>query len=554
MKSISSKGQTMVTEILNRISAACGSENQSIEKPFSELRVFVFLFLVLFSVVLPSLAFASGVSTIVVEKASQQSIIAPASAHITPIDSEGYPIPGVSKNSVTILIDDKRLKPKSVKNFARPIYVIFLVDVSGTMQGPPINKSKLFISQFVQQMNPNDRVALIAFSDSTEVLLQASPPTDVSQFLNQLVAKGKRTELYRSVIDALELANEPNVPKRKIIVVLSDGKDESKSYSSQDVIQQAKKISVPIYTVGFGKKYQKYQMNLERISSHTGGIFTEASIYQNFSDVGSLVHQQVMGQIIVEWKRNFKVTNEKSVSIEIKKDTFQKIVQIDLPEKSGISLLVLIIGLAVIIALGALVFVIFRNKKREVQAKEQELRAVSQREAEEKQRRIIAEKEAEHAAQESEKIQEVVRGIAREKQRVCKKCGRVMDPRWNECLFCKQEDARQQALSRKDVPVYKQTRLRFVSGSKTGQVITLPGYGELTIGAESGNDLVFLDRTVSGNHAKITINENRYFIEDLESSNGTHIDSQRLTSYFLHPLIDGQRIKMGEVVAIFEAE
>lgn len=52
--------------------------------------------------------------------------------------------------------------------------------------------------------------------------------------------------------------------------------------------------------------------------------------------------------------------------------------------------------------------------------------------------------------------------------------------------------------------------------------------GRTTIGRKSENTVVISDPSVSGYHAAITIDENKVFIEDLGSTNGTFIDGVRI--------------------------
>lgn len=66
------------------------------------------------------------------------------------------------------------------------------------------------------------------------------------------------------------------------------------------------------------------------------------------------------------------------------------------------------------------------------------------------------------------------------------------------------------------------------SDLKTGSVI--PVRGEVTIGRKEGNSLVIPDQHVSGQHAKIFIKNDVLYIEDLNSTNGTFINGERVNS------------------------
>ena len=71
----------------------------------------------------------------------------------------------------------------------------------------------------------------------------------------------------------------------------------------------------------------------------------------------------------------------------------------------------------------------------------------------------------------------------------------------------------------------------------------------LTIGRSEGQSLRLKgDKKVSTSHARITTDGERYFLEDLGSTNGTQVNGERILSA---PLRSGDRIKIGETLLVF---
>ena len=83
--------------------------------------------------------------------------------------------------------------------------------------------------------------------------------------------------------------------------------------------------------------------------------------------------------------------------------------------------------------------------------------------------------------------------------------------------------------------------------SETGKVYPLRA-GVNTVGRESG-DIVLPDKTVSRHHAQLVYDEDRgiYSVEDTESTNGTHVNNQRLLPKIPHPILPGDDIQFGSV-------
>jgi hypothetical protein len=72
--------------------------------------------------------------------------------------------------------------------------------------------------------------------------------------------------------------------------------------------------------------------------------------------------------------------------------------------------------------------------------------------------------------------------------------------------------------------------------------------GVLQIGRESSHELVLSDPRVSRSHARIVHTAQGYVIEDLQSTNGTHVNGERITSQYLRP---GDQIQVGDTHLIF---
>ncbi len=97
-----------------------------------------------------------------------------------------------------------------------------------------------------------------------------------------------------------------------------------------------------------------------------------------------------------------------------------------------------------------------------------------------------------------------------------------------------------------------QYRLVVRQGPIPGQIFEL-NKPEISIGRDIANDFVINDAEVSRQHAKLTLEGDRYRIEDQNSTNGTYIDGQRLIGP--HLMAIGEIIMFGDNVGvIFDGE
>lgn len=74
----------------------------------------------------------------------------------------------------------------------------------------------------------------------------------------------------------------------------------------------------------------------------------------------------------------------------------------------------------------------------------------------------------------------------------------------------------------------------------------LPLKEKVTLGRRPDNDLVFADTTVSGSHCAITVEEDAVFLCDLGSTNGTYINTKRIS--------EKVEIHKGDIIALGQLE
>lgn len=72
----------------------------------------------------------------------------------------------------------------------------------------------------------------------------------------------------------------------------------------------------------------------------------------------------------------------------------------------------------------------------------------------------------------------------------------------------------------------------------------------VTIGRRPDNDIVIEDLAISGEHAVIVMQNNDAFLEDMNSTNGTHVNGQPVKKHFL---LDNDTIELAKYRILFKA-
>ena len=91
-------------------------------------------------------------------------------------------------------------------------------------------------------------------------------------------------------------------------------------------------------------------------------------------------------------------------------------------------------------------------------------------------------------------------------------------------------------------------RLTIQNGSMSGHSY-LFHQGVTTIGRTNGNDLIISERTVSRRHARLWFDNGRWFLQDLQSANGTLLNNTKVLAPVA--LKDGDVINFGDEIVVF---
>lgn len=167
------------------------------------------------------------------------------------------------------------------KDSKQGLDIVLCVDVSGTMKGRPFRETRGALRNFITMTKgrPMDRIALISFADKVTV---ESAFDDTRERLDNAVdglkIHGKRTVLYQALYDSFDMFKDDELPKRQRVIVISDGKDENSTKSSDNVIKRStdRHPPIPIDAVGRGKIEKQYMKSLTEIAKSTFGSFVHA--------------------------------------------------------------------------------------------------------------------------------------------------------------------------------------------------------------------------------------------------------------------------------------
>ncbi|HVZ20731.1 MAG TPA: VWA domain-containing protein [Vicinamibacterales bacterium] len=240
----------------------------------------------------------------------------------TVTDRDGRLVTGLGRDDFQVKDNGKPQPLTDFDNSPQPIRLIVMLDVSGSMEG---NLSLLrdASAQLFARLRDDDKAKVGSFGHEIEIAPRFSnDPGDLAGALPHAIAPDAPTPLWRAVDEAMS-AFDPNEDIRKVVLVLSDGKDtgplsfRDRPSSEADVIDRARQEDVMIYGVGmrsrqrvppqFGMGRGSLQQmlladlpdpGLAKVAEETGGGYIEIKLGEDlgaaFERVADELHTQYL--------------------------------------------------------------------------------------------------------------------------------------------------------------------------------------------------------------------------------------------------------------------
>jgi Ca-activated chloride channel family protein len=226
-------------------------------------------------------------------------------------DKKGRLVTGLKAADFTLT--DERV-PQQIKYFSvessEPVAIAFVLDVSGSMrQSGKLDAAKEAVRFFVDQLRPQDRFALICFADE-QVSWVTEFTSDRERFLERLaVQEGYGQTALNDAVAAIPKLVDERTTGRKAIVLITDGVDNASRLTLEQSVVTARKVEVPIFTVGFStlpweerKKTKDLGFNmavLQLFADETGGALFVVQDPDELKEAVSRISTQLRHQYLI---------------------------------------------------------------------------------------------------------------------------------------------------------------------------------------------------------------------------------------------------------------
>jgi Ca-activated chloride channel family protein len=215
--------------------------------------------------------------------------------YVTVSDKAGRRITNLPQSAFTVLEDGA---PQQIKIFAlqdAPLSMGLIIDNSGNMRDKRA-KVKAAGLALVRDSNPEDEVFIVNFNDEAWLDLPhgkdfTSDVKDMEEALTRIDSRGG-TAMWDAIRMAIDHLKEKARKDKKVLVVITDGNDNSSLVSLVNLVKQAQR-EVLIYAVGLlsdeeKREAKRAKKDLNVLTESTGG---ESFFPESISEVDRIAHQ-----------------------------------------------------------------------------------------------------------------------------------------------------------------------------------------------------------------------------------------------------------------------
>jgi Ca-activated chloride channel homolog len=206
--------------------------------------------------------------------------------------------------------------PQTVTYFRKseaPLVLTLLLDSSSSMQLKLPTAQRAAVG-FVEQLTPADTASVLQFGTRVTTLQELT--RDRAALVNAIrrSAADGQTALYTAAYVALRqlgnvaVADQGNGLRRRVLVVLSDGKDNASALSYNDVLDAASRSDTVIYCIAL-RALDLFDSSdddnsiflLRQLAEHTGGRIFMVRDAQALTDVYRRIHEELQHQYMLAY-------------------------------------------------------------------------------------------------------------------------------------------------------------------------------------------------------------------------------------------------------------
>lgn len=294
-------------------------------------------------------------------------------AFVSVKNEKGETVNGLAPGLFKTRIDSEDLRGRqSVYQFSmktEPVDYTILISNNGIMEGEPLDFQKNALIQFIDYMQKDETLSLYTIGDDAVPIIENQKKETIdTSLINDIQLSEVQPRIYDSLMNVIRKSEQKST-RRKVIIILSDGRDQNSRFTKEQLDSTLTEKSIPVYSVGFRVLSSAGLSALNQVSEVSSGTYVYSDI-SKIPDSLKSVKDIITKCYVIDYKiKNVKPDNsfhlmEVSVSERDSEGRGQKtFFALKLPVPKWLKILIIIFAV-VLIAVLVVLFIISKIQIR----------------------------------------------------------------------------------------------------------------------------------------------------------------------------------------------
>ena len=223
--------------------------------------------------------------------------------HASVVDKNGKLLTNIPQSAFKIQEDGVEQPLKLFRREDVPVSMGIIVDNSGSMNGKRSRVAAAAL-ELVKQSNPDDEVFIVNFNDDTHI--DQVLTNDVKKLQAALARMESRggTAMRDALSTSIDYVKKNGKKDKKVLVVITDGNDNSSNISLEQVLRKSRDSEVLIYAIGLlseeeARDARAAKKALKTLTEAAGGMDYYPKNLSDVQEITPRVAREIRNQYIL---------------------------------------------------------------------------------------------------------------------------------------------------------------------------------------------------------------------------------------------------------------
>ncbi|HVE57055.1 MAG TPA: VWA domain-containing protein [Pyrinomonadaceae bacterium] len=257
-------------------------------------------------------------------------------------DKKGQLVAGLEKGNFTVLEDGIAQQINSLTTDTSPASVLILIDVSNSVNNKIRQLNAFYAWKVIQESNSKNDYSIIAFNNQIDELADwGNSGKELSDALDKIAGlkSNKGNTIFNDAVMFAQEKLKKAKNDKKVLIIFSDGQDNSSKASFNKVIDELKTNEITVYSIG---NFDGSDVNekvsgaaiLDRLSNVSGGKSFYAQNEKELTEITDRIVSDVKSRYLLGYipkgnrnKKQWQDVEIKVSTVDLKKENSKLIVR-----------------------------------------------------------------------------------------------------------------------------------------------------------------------------------------------------------------------------------